>query len=73
MCLNRIDCALHMAMSITLLKLRINFTKNVYNGPTNAHVSFKTLIQMSQTETFKIPPTCFDCQKIIIRELFDPV
>jgi hypothetical protein len=42
------------------------------NGPTNALVCNKTLIQMSQTKTLKITPTCFDHQLIIIRELFDP-
>jgi predicted O-linked N-acetylglucosamine transferase (SPINDLY family) len=44
----------------------------IYNGPTNALVGIKTLIQLSQTKTFKITPTCFDHQMIIIRELFDP-
>jgi hypothetical protein len=29
----------------------------------------KTLIQLSHTKTFKITPTCFDHQMIIIREL----
>jgi predicted O-linked N-acetylglucosamine transferase (SPINDLY family) len=48
----------------------INFT--IYNGPTNALVCNKTLIQMSHTKTFKVTPTCFDRQMIIIRELFDP-
>jgi hypothetical protein len=44
----------------------------IYNGPTNALVCIKTLIQISHTKTFKITPTCFDHQMIIIRELFDP-
>jgi hypothetical protein len=44
----------------------------IYNGPTNALFCNKTLIQMSHTKTFKISPTCFDHQMIIIRELFDP-
>jgi hypothetical protein len=44
----------------------------IYNGPTNALVCNKTLIKMSHTKTFKITPTCFDYQMIIIRELFDP-
>jgi hypothetical protein len=44
----------------------------IYNGPTNALVCNKTLIQMSQTKTLKITPTYFDHQMIIIRELFDP-
>jgi hypothetical protein len=43
-----------------------------YNGPTNALVCNKTLIQISHTKTLKITPTCFDHQMIIIRELFDP-
>jgi hypothetical protein len=47
------------------------------NGPTNALVCNKTLIQMSRIKTLKITPTCFDHQLIIIiiiiiRELFDP-
>jgi hypothetical protein len=45
---------------------------SIYNGPTNALVCIKTLIQMSNTKTFKITPTCFDHQMIIIRELSDP-
>jgi hypothetical protein len=44
----------------------------IYNGPTNALVCNKTLIQMSHIKTLKITPTCFDSQMIIIRELFDP-
>jgi hypothetical protein len=42
------------------------------NGPTNAIVCNKTLIQMSRIKTLKITPTCFDHHLIIIRELFDP-
>jgi hypothetical protein len=38
------------------------------NGPTNAIVCNKTLIQMSHIKTLKITPTCFDHQLIIIRE-----
>jgi hypothetical protein len=34
------------------------------NGPTNAHVCNKTLIQMSHIKTLKITPTCFDHQMI---------
>jgi hypothetical protein len=45
---------------------------NIYNGPTNALVCNKTLIQMSHIRTLKITPTCFNHQLIIIRELFDP-
>jgi hypothetical protein len=41
-------------------------------GPMNVFVCIKTLIQMSHTKTFKITPTCFDHQLIIIRERFDP-
>jgi hypothetical protein len=44
----------------------------IYNGPTNALVCNKTLIQMSHFKILKITPTCFDLQMIIIRELFDP-
>jgi hypothetical protein len=43
------------------------------NGPTNALVCNKTLIQMSHAKTFKITPTCFDHQLIIIREFLIPV
>jgi predicted O-linked N-acetylglucosamine transferase (SPINDLY family) len=50
----------------------VNLTKPVYEGPTNALVFIKTLIQMSHSKTFKITPTCFDHQMIIIRELSDP-
>jgi hypothetical protein len=48
------------------------FQFTIYNGPTNALVCIKTLIQMSQTKTFKITPTCFGHHMIIIRELSDP-
>jgi hypothetical protein len=48
------------------------FQFTTYNGPTNALVCNKTLIQMSHIKTLKITPTCFDRQLIIIRELFDP-
>jgi hypothetical protein len=37
----------------------------IYNGPTNALVCNKTLIQMSHTKTLRITPTCFDHQMII--------
>jgi hypothetical protein len=40
--------------------------KSMYNGPTNALVYNKKLIQMSQTKTPKTTPTCFDHQLIII-------
>jgi hypothetical protein len=55
---------------ISLFHRAFQFT--IYNGPTNALVCNKTLIQMSHTRTLKITPTCFDHQMIIIRELFDP-
>jgi hypothetical protein len=45
---------------------------SIYNGPNNALVCNKTLIQMSHTNTLKITPKYFDHQLIIIRELFDP-
>jgi hypothetical protein len=44
----------------------------IYNGPTNALLCIKTLIQMSHIKTFKNTPTCFVHQMIIIRGLFDP-
>jgi hypothetical protein len=31
---------------------------SIYNGPTNALVCIKTLVQMSHTKTSKIAPTC---------------
>jgi hypothetical protein len=52
--------------------MKAKFGITIYNGPTNALVCNKTLIQMSQIKTLKISPTCFDHQIIIIRELFDP-
>jgi hypothetical protein len=54
---------------VSLFHRAFQFT--IYNGPTNALVCNKTLIQISQAETLKITPTCFDHQMIIIRELFD--
>jgi hypothetical protein len=48
------------------------FQFTICNGPTNALVCHKTLIQMSHTKTLKITPTCFDHQLIIIMELLDP-
>jgi hypothetical protein len=45
------------------------FQFTVCNGPTNALVCNKTLIQMSHNKTLKITPRCFDHQLIIIREL----
>jgi hypothetical protein len=39
------------------------------DGPTNAVVCNKTLIQMSYIKTLKITPTCLDHQMMIIREL----
>jgi hypothetical protein len=55
---------------ISLFHRAFQFT--IYNGPTNELVCNKTLIQMSHTKTFKITPSCFDHQMIIIRELSDP-
>jgi hypothetical protein len=55
-----------------LVHTRSNPAINTCNGPTNALVCNKTLIQMSHTKIFKITPTCFDHQMIIIRELLDP-
>jgi hypothetical protein len=55
---------------ISLFRRAFQFT--MCYGPTNALVCNKTLIQMSHIKTFKITPTCFDHQMIIIRELFDP-
>jgi hypothetical protein len=52
--------------------LVIDFKVTIYNGPTNALVCIKTLIQISHIKTFKITPTCFDHQTMIIRELYDP-
>jgi hypothetical protein len=59
-----------ICICISLFHRAFQFT--IYNGPTNALVCNKTLIQMSQTKTLKITPTCFDHQIIIIREIFDP-
>jgi hypothetical protein len=59
-----------MFPGISLFHLAFQFT--MCNGPTNALVCNKTLIQMSHIKTLKIIPTCFDHQTIIIRELFDP-
>jgi hypothetical protein len=52
---------------ISLFRRAFQFT--MYNGPTNALVYNKTLIQMSHTKTLKTTPTYFDHQLIIIREL----
>jgi hypothetical protein len=41
----------------------------MYNGPSNALVYNKTLIQMSHIKTPKTTPKCSDHQMIIIREL----
>jgi hypothetical protein len=35
------------------------FKETIYNGPTNALVCNKILIQMSHIKTIKITPTCF--------------
>jgi hypothetical protein len=55
---------------ISLFHRAFQFT--MCNGPTNALVCNKTLIQMSHIKTFKtlkITPTCFSHQLIIIREV----
>jgi hypothetical protein len=54
------------------VRRHINISTCICNGPTNALVCNKTLIQMSHTKTTEITPTCFDHQITIIRELFDP-
>jgi hypothetical protein len=48
------------------------FSYIMCNGPTNALLCNKTLIQMSHIKTLKITPTCSNHQMIIIRELFNP-
>jgi hypothetical protein len=48
---------------ISLFRRAFQFT--TCNGPTNALVCNKTLIQMSHIKTLKISPTCFDHQLII--------
>jgi hypothetical protein len=55
---------------ISLFHRAFQFT--IYNGPTNALVCNKTVIEMSHIKTLQITPKCFDNQMIIIRELFDP-
>jgi hypothetical protein len=55
---------------VSLFHRAFQFT--MCNGPTNALVCNKTLIQMSHIKTLKITLTCFDHQMIIITELFDP-
>jgi hypothetical protein len=59
-------------LTINTQKFQLRYSI-IYKGPTNALVFIKTLIQMSHTKTFKVTPTCFDHQMIIIRELSDPV
>jgi hypothetical protein len=58
------------SINIALSHRAFQFT--MCNGPKNALVCNKTLIQISHIKTLKITPTCFDHQLIIIRELFDP-
>jgi hypothetical protein len=59
---------------LEISRFQINKTTqlSIYNAPINALVCIKALIQLSHTKIFKITPTCFDHQMIIIRELFDP-
>jgi hypothetical protein len=47
---------------ISLFHHAFQFT--IYNGPNNALICNKTLIQMPHTKTLKITPTCFDHQMI---------
>jgi hypothetical protein len=54
-------------LTISLFHRAFQFT--MCNGPTNAPVCNKTLIQVSHIKTLKITPTSFDHQLIIIREL----
>jgi hypothetical protein len=56
-------------LQISLFHRAFQFT--MCNGPTNALVCNKTLIQMSHIKALKVIPTRFDHQLIIIRELFD--
>jgi hypothetical protein len=58
-----------MFRSVSIIfKEVLNISKaSMYNGPTNALVRNKTLIQMSHTKTLKITPTCFDHQMIETR------
>jgi hypothetical protein len=61
--LTMIDNGVHWlfnTQSIVTLKISAVCLCIIYNGPTNALVCNKTLIQMSHTKTFKITPTCFD-------------
>jgi hypothetical protein len=54
-------------LQISLFHRAFQFT--MCNGPTNALIYNKTLIQMSYIKILKTTPTCFDHQLIIIREL----
>jgi hypothetical protein len=54
------------------MKFAIVILVTICNGPNNAFVCNKILNQMSHIKTFKITPTYFDHQMIIIRELSDP-
>jgi hypothetical protein len=66
----RLNFMLQFAIEVTGRILRL-IKIIIYNGPNNALVCNETLIQMSNTKTLKITPTCFDHQLIIIRELYD--
>jgi hypothetical protein len=61
-----------MTDTMTSQNIVLSSWDTLYNGPSNALVCNKTLIQMSHIKTLKITPTCFDHQMTIIRELFDP-
>jgi hypothetical protein len=52
---------------VASMNMFLRFT--MCNGPTNALIHNKTLIQMSYIKIFKTTPTCFSHQLIIIREL----
>jgi hypothetical protein len=65
--LNFLQLAQQMKLILCLFSLfRRAFQFTIYNGPTNALVCNKTLIQMSHTKTIKITPKYFDHQTIII-------
>jgi hypothetical protein len=63
---------IRMTDTMTSQNIVLSSWDTLYNGPTNALVCNKTLIHKSHTKIFKITPTCFDHQMIIIREHSDP-
>jgi hypothetical protein len=68
----RFICNIELGRFRSKSSLETSIRYTIYNGPNNALVCIKTLIQISHTETFKITPKCFDHQMIITRELSDP-